>query len=977
MSKKGIFKRKLWEILMVVFASLMVVVIGGYSIAMANSAALNNFFNISDSKADLSDDEEYQYFTADHDSSTIESYYSEVAEEAEAEGLVLLKNDNGFLPLDKGTEVSLFLCGSADINYTATGSSKPSDTSDYPTLKEALEDTDVGLDVNDTLWDFYVSGAGSSYGRTTGGKGAAKYNIVNEAPWSTYSGVLGSIGGTAVLTISREAGEGSDIEMSRSDSEDGSYISLTPEELEVMEQLTLLKEQGTIDGIVVLINTAAAVETDFLCRDGIDVDACMWIGNVGKYGLYAVADALVGNVVPSGKLADTFARDNASSPAAASHSYNTNGAFAQTFSNYSDYGLGSSQAYYGVYTEGIYVGYRYYETRYEDYVVGRSNVGDFDYSEIVGFPFGYGMSYTEFEYSDFSMEESVNEDGETVYTLSVKVTNIGAYDGKEVVEIYLQKPYTDYDISNGVEKAAAELVGFAKTDVLSADGGSETVEIEVTREQLKSYDTEGYGTYIIESGDYLFTAADSAHSAVNNFLAYKGYSVSSNSKMDADGDSSFVGSVTLSADTTTYAVSTETGNAIENQFDFADINRYEGRGDNSVTYVTRNDWNGTFPTASATLTVTDTMAEDLASDKGITEEEGAETPTYGADNSLNLVKVRGEEYDSENWDLLLDQMSFEEQSYLITNGQMTTVSVESVSKPQTHEGDGPTGYTYSEGGRSMPCEGIMAATYNKELIEKIGDCIAEDALVSDITGLYANAVNIHRSPFGGRGAEYYSEDPYLSGIASMNEINGIQANGVIVHVKHIAFNDMEDQRSGICVWLNEQEAREIMLVPFEYSLSPSKGNGHAVMSGFNRVGTIWAGASGNLLENVMRDEWGFDGYCITDMASSNGASYMSYEDGLMNGTDLWLGSGSTSTLSSYSGSATYSQHMREASHRILYVVANYSIAMNGYASETGLTVTTPWWQTTIIACIAVFAVLTAGSVALYAVSLYKDKKAEG
>ncbi|MGN0813793.1 MAG: glycoside hydrolase family 3 C-terminal domain-containing protein [Candidatus Coproplasma sp.] len=975
---KKIFKRKLWEGLSVGCASLFVLTVGGYSIADSQRGSINSALNIDTSVIERSDDPAYQYFSSDYKDkqySELQAYYSSVAEEVEGEGLVLLKNDNNALPLSSGEKVSTVLSGSVNFGYISSGSSASSGGS-YDTLKDAL--SAVGLNVNGTMWDYYKSAPtrkklGNTY--LINEDGFDKMTDAAKSSLTEYS--------TAIVTISRSSGEGSDISAVGSDGEDGSYLSLSENEVSVLSGLTQLKAQGKVKKIIVLLNSSATVQLDFLDREGIDVDACLWVGNVGSEGINAVAKALTGETVPSGKLSDTYAKDNFSSPAAMQLSYNPGKSFAQTYVDSGD--LNSTQKYYGVYSEGIYVGYRYYETRYTDYVTGRANTGNYDYSADVAYSFGYGISYADFGYSDFT----VTEDGDS-FTISVKVTNNGNvtgnnFSGKEVVEIYLQKPYTAYDITYGVEKSAVELVGYAKTEKL-APGEAEIVCVTVEKEQLKSYDCNNAETYILDDGDYYFAVGNGAHEAANNILAAQGYTAgNTQNRMDADGDASLTAKITVAdfngedyAVSTgeagsRYAKSTHTGATVTNALGDADLNKFVG--EDTVTYVSRNDWTGTMPVSAVNLTATSAIKQGLESNKDIEEDEDAEMPVYGAKNGLTLQMLRGKDYDDPMWDELLDQMSFGDQSYLITTGQMATVVISSVSKPDTKEGDGPTGYSDSQGGLSFPSEGIWASTFNDELIEKVGDALAEECLYHGLTGLYANGVNIHRMPFGGRSHEYFSEDPYLTGSAAAAEIIGMQSKGVIANVKHFAFNDEEAQRNGIGVWLNEQGAREIYLAPFEYALSSSEGmgNAHAVMSGFNRVGTTWAGAYSGLL-GIMRDEWGFDGYCITDMASSNGASYMTYQDGIPNGTDLYLGSGTEKSLDEFRTNATFCQAMREASHRILYSVANYSAAMNGIGPDTPVGAKTVWWEQALIAAECTFGVLTAASCAMWIASLVLSKK---
>lgn len=976
-----IFKRRLWEGLSVACASLLVLTTGGYYIADSQSTMINDFLNIPLSEIERSDEEQYQYYKsayAEDEYDKLQKDYLEICKQIEGEGLVLLKNDNNALPLSEEEKVSCFLTGSVSFNYATSGSSK-ADTEGYTDFKTALEN--AGLEVNADLWNFYKQQVAAKKGRTM----SADIYLIDEVPYTEWGSVTSTFGeySTAIVNIARDSGEGKDLTASSilSDNEkyankfgeDGSCLSLTSAEIGVLEELTRLKKEGTIKKIIVTLNSSATIQLDFLDRDTIDVDACLWIGNVGKNGISAVAEALTGKIVPSGKLSDTYLKDNFSSPAMMQQSYNKDKRFMSSFEN--DENLNDTQRYYGVYSEGIYVGYRYYETRYTDYVNETGNAGEYNYSADVAYPFGYGLSYADFSYTAFDVAEA--EDGKS-FDVTVTVHNDSdTYSGKEAVGIYLQKPYTEYDIENGVEKAAVELVGYDKTDVI-APGEEETVTINVKKDLFKSYDANGAKTYIMDAGEYYLAVGNGSHEAANNILAAQGKTVkNTNGRMDADGNSALAKMVwdNPELDKTTYSVSAHTGNTITNQLDFADLNKYEGS-DTDVTYVSRNDWTGTLPKEKITVTVTDKMFEDLKSNKPIPEDPDAKIPTYGKveGEGLTLAMLRGKPYDDESWETLLDQMTFEEQSRLLTNGKYMTDVLESVSKPDTHEHDGPTGVTGSKGKLSMPSEGIWASSFNDELIKKVGEMLAEDARAIGDSGIYANAINIHRMPFGGRSHEYFSEDPYLTAMAAISEIQGIQSKGVVANVKHIAFNDQEDQRAGGGVWLNEQSAREIYLMPFEYALSSAEGmgNAHAVMSAMNRAGTDWVGASLNILENIMRGEWGFDGYCITDMADSNTKILMTYQDGLARGTDIFLGQGANNTLASFRANAGFCQRMRESSHRILYVVANYSAAMNGITPETRIKTSSWWWKTTLIAVDCVFGVLTAGTAAMYVLCLVKQ-----
>ena len=974
--------KKTWRTLAVSFLTLAIVVSMVGEVAKAYAPALNFALKTSSYKVVKSDDEQEDtvYFEAEHQGTeAVTAYGKAVSEEAEAEGMVLLKNKNAALPLSKGDSVSTVLQSAYSFSYGSSGSGAI-DATKYTNLKTALEG--AGLEVNTTLWDFYAANP-SRQAVTYSRKGDPVYKV-NALAWADYSeearSSIHTTGGTAIVVVSRLGGEGADLSTKKSDGYDGSYLSLTAEEIEILAELTSMKKAGELDGIVVLINTALVFETAFLQDDWtvevdgtahtVDVDACLWVGNVGMGGVTAVAKALVGDVNPSGKLPDTYVKDNFSSPAMAAWVLqNTAGTYATKYQN-SELLSSDAQTRYGVYTEGIYVGYRYYETRYEDIVLDRPGAGDYDYQSVVSRPFGYGLSYTAFEYSDYSVAETA--DGS--YAVSVKVTNTGDVSGKEVVQIYLQKPYTEYDKAHGVEKASVELCGFDKTRML-APGESQTLTITVDREQFKTYDANGYKTYILEAGEYYLATGTSSHDALNNILALKGKTVADG--MDQDGNAALASLVgqDITLDTTTYAVSSETGEEITNRLDFADVNKYEGRGDNAVTYVSRSDWEGTFPKEAIALTVTAQMAEDLKTMKAIIEDPEAELPAYGASNGLSLIMLRGESYDAETWDDLLDQMTWEEQRDLVMLAGYGSKGVTSVALPEIKAQDGPTGVVDSAEDVSFPSESIWAASFNLELIEKVGGALGEDALNVGVTGMYVPGVNIHRTPFGGRAHEYFSEDPYLSGVAVAAEIKGVQSKGVIPYVKHYVFNDQEDSRIGIGIWLNEQSAREIYLRPFEYAVAPSRGNAHGVMSSFNRAGCIWTSASSELMEDILRGEFGFDGVVLTDMALGQNA-YMSY-DSFVQGTDLFLDpTGAQSQFDSYASSTTFRSAIREAVHRYLYVIANYSAAMNGFSSASEIVPVTPWWQMTLTGMQITFFVAGAAACMMLLLALKADDKRE-
>ncbi len=963
MNKKLLMYTRLFA----VFATILCILIPGYMVALQNKAVINNALGAKTFRVEEDENasgQDTNYFPAAYnDTESAKESEAILCKDAEVEGLVLLTN-NGALPLDDYAKVSLFGQGAVTLNYSTSGSSS-ANTSTYATLKQALEE--AGMEVNGTLWSWYE---GNGYRRNDSIQEIVKTYRVNEAPWAMVEEAnkdsFENYKDAAIVVLSRNSGEGFDASTRGSDGEDGSYLSITPEEKDMLEGLTRLKEEGVFSKVIVLLNSALPMELDFLFRENISVDACMWIGNVGMSGIYGVAEVLGGYMSPSGCLTDTFTRDVFSSPAMASWQYNPNGLFAQKYENPNGYSLNLTQQYYGVYVEGIYVGYRYYETRYEDYVLGRDGAGEYGYNQVVAFPFGHGLSYTEFE----TTLSGITEDADGAFEVTVSVSNKGQIAGKKVVQVYLQKPYNP---ESGLETAAVELAGFAKTTLLQS-GQSEQVTIRVEKEQFRVYDAQENRTYILPQGDYYLTVAENAHEAVKQILAEKGYSTeNTNGRMESPAASGLTKKVFTQdkTDTDIFSLSKQTGYKITNQLDTADINRYENRGQNQVTYVSRSDWEGTWPKASVSLAVdNDGMYADLSCNKLISGEE-TESPLYAVQNGLNSSMLRGQPYDSAVWDDLLDQMTYEEQALLITNAAFGTSPLNSIAMPGTKASDGPTGVTSSVTAFSLPSEGIWAASFNTYLLEEIGEMLAEDARLNGVNTMYAPGINIHRTPFGGRANEYFSEDPLLTGISAAAEVKGMQAKGVISVLKHFAFNDEEAARNGISIWLNEQAAREIYLLPFEIAMDPSSTCAYGAMSSFNRAGALWTGADAALQMVIARREWDFQGYFLTDMAEANGALYMVYDDGIMGGTDLFLGNGSKTALASWRSSIPFRNRVREAAHRVLYVNVNYNAAMNGISSGTRLVEVTPWWKMAFIAAVGFFGVLSALMLILWAAALAK------
>lgn len=893
------------------------------------------------------EDPSAQYFTTDFNSpEEMVDYGLTVAQQVEAEGAALLTN-NGALPLAKDAKVSTFSSSSVNLVYGGTGSGNI-DASTADTLRTALEK--VGVTVNPTLWDFYTTGAGKDYARDNGGTVATASATTAEVPWEVYTDDVKSsvsqYGDAAIVTLSRVGGEGADLSYG-----DVNYLALDDNEKAMLENVAAMKKNGEVKSIIVLINSANTLQVDFLKNNEYDIDAALWIGDVGISGINAVAQILVGDVNPSGSLVDTYCYDNYSAPAMWNFTPTVYGGYSE------DAGVPAKGSTYMIYQEGIYVGYKYYETRYEDYVMGAGNAGDYAYGDVVAYPFGYGLSYTDFQFSDMTVQYN---DALDVYTVMVKVTNTGAVAGKRTVQVYVQSPYTDYDKLNGVEKAAVSLVGFGKTGEL-APGASETVKMTVNKRDLASYDTYGAGTYILDAGDYYFTAANDAHEAVNNILAAKGYTVeSTNGKMTADGSADLTYAWTEEKlDTTTYSTS-ENGTAITNQLSCADPNLYDGV-EESVTWLSRSDWNGTLPTETIKLALTEQLKKDLQDIRyDPADYEAVNLPAMGKKNGVTLYDMIGLAYDDPKWEDLLDELTFDEMNALIGDAFHWTMPVKSVEAPGTRDENGPQGLTASLLGSgatqltatAFTSEDVMAATFNVDLMSEIGRIIGNNCLNANIACLYGPGNNIHRTPYGGRNFEYYSEDGFLSGMMSAYEVAAIQAKGVHVVMKHFALNDCEQDRIGLGVWINEQAAREVYLKAFQAPIEV--GNGNGVMIAYTRWGAIWSGGNAGLVNGILRGEWGCDGMVITDNVLN---VYVNGPDGVLAGVSIYdaMMSYVTDKLPEYRNDGVIVNAMREAAHHDLYAIAN-SCGMNGVGANTTIKETRPTVITMviIIACAATF-----------------------
>ena len=899
--------------------------------------------------------------------------------QVEAEGAALLLN-NGALPLAAGAKVSTLSTNSVALTYGGTGSGNV-DASKADNLKAALEKS--GFTVNSTLWDWYngkeaqdlikeiEKESGKSEGESAVLAGQAPITEIDIDKYpENVKNSISEYGDAVIITFSRVGGEGYDCSFPGYEGEANAqnYLELDANERKLLQYVNDLKAAGKVSSIVVLINTSNALEVDFL--NDYDIDACLWVGGLGIAGTNAVTDILAGKVNPSGSLVDTYCYDNFTSPAMQNF-------IAQTYQGFNGQ-IPENASTYMVYQEGIYVGYKYYETRYADAVMGTGNAGDYasKYATEVAFPFGYGLSYTEFTYSNLTVEKGTNTNGEACYNVTVTVTNTGSVAGKETVQVYLSSPYTQYDIDNKIEKAAVQLIGFGKTEILEA-GASQTITIVVDERDMAAYDAYGAGTYILDAGTYYLTVATDSHNATNNVLAAKGFSTANG--MDADGNEALVYNWDMEFDATTYSTSLN-GTKIENQLQDADPNKYFGA--DTVTFLSRNDWAGTWPTESVKLTLVESMVKELTEGRWATmgeeyfnvPEEWKTMPILDAKNGLTLYDMFNEDrdndgitankdYDDPAWAELLKNVTLDE---LIEMGDCFhwRHPVVSVNAPGSRDENGPQGLTVALFGAGLGAqataftsEDVMAATFNLDLMYEVGLMIGNDCIDAGVSCLYGPGANTHRTPYGGRNFEYYSEDGFLAGEMGGIEVKGIRSKGVDVVMKHFALNDCEQDRLGQAAWLTEQAAREIYLKAFQKALEENEGLG-GVMTAYTRWGTTWSGMHQGLMTGILRGEWGNNAMSITDNI------LVTY----CNGADAVLGGGVTcfDAMMPYAVNALKAEKddpvvvnaMVEAMHHNLYTIIN-SAAMNGVGPETTVKAVTP----------GIINIITYATIALFALTV--------
>ena len=824
---------------------------------------------------------------------------AEVAEEIMEDGIVLLKNES-LLPLNETKKLNIFGWESINPAYGGAGSGGINDLYDIVSLNQGLEN--AGFSINQELVDFY-----NNYGADNPEMSIQKQSwTLPEPPVDTYSDELiksaKEYSDVAVVVLSRKAGEGhNDIPMdvrkaaydNNSDEYDDfpegeHYLQLSQTERDMVDMVC-----SNFDNVIVVYNGANQFELGF-ADEYPQIKSVVWCPGTGNVGFNALGKVFSGEVNPSGKTPDTFIYDMTTAPW-------WNNAEKTEYTNLADLAVegmnaGTAQVYapaFTNYVEGIYVGYKYYETAAQE--------GAIDYDKTVQYPFGYGLSYTEFEQKMGELEE---KDGQI--SVDVEVTNTGDVAGKDVVEVYYEPPYTN----GGIEKSSANLIEFAKTDLLQP-GESQTVTVTFSIEDMASYDENHAKAYVLEKGDYAISINSDSHTVLDQ----KTYT--------ADKDVVYKGENKRASDDT----------AATNVFE-------DAKGD--VTYLSRADHFANYEEATAAPASAE-LGEPYVSEYHLNSNFDKTTylndedvmPTTGADNGLTLADMRDADYDDPRWEKLLDQLTVDEMANMIAMAGYQTAAMDSVGKVATLDFDGPAAINNNftgVGSIGFPIEVVVASTWNKELAQAWGECMGKISQEMGAEGWYAPGMNTHRTAFGARNYEYFSEDGVLAGNMGAKAVEGARKYGVYSYIKHFAL--YEGNAKMVSVWSNEQAIREIYLKPFEISVK--QGGANAVMVSWSFLGDKWTGESSNLMNTVLRDEWGFRGMALTDFFRNNGHGFMNADAALANGVDAML-----STFNGEENNVANPEHptavlqMRNACKNVMYTVVS-SWAYDGEHEETGM-----------------------------------------
>lgn len=1024
MSKKK-SGRRVWRGVTTATASLLALSVCASTVVDGFRTDIDKFLGTKSTKLVTEDTDGVDLYTFKSDyTSTTDLLHGiqDVGERMSEEGSVLLKN-NGALPLTKDETQKITLLGFSSyypVQGGDMGSSFVENTgTDADTVDMVQAFKAKGFSMNQTVADMYEALQPTFKSEVQSWGGTIEYNHIT-APSTT--GVFSSKepsqaaldGQNAAWKDSMNDNNVMIVTIARSASENGTYqpgtagvdptqnlnqtdpLGLSDDERDLINAAVTAKASNG-GKVIVLLNNASAMEVQEI-QDNDGVDAILQVGLPGGYGFYGVADILSGAVSPSGHLTDTYAVKNANSPAAQNF-----GDLQWTNAN-PDISMNDAI----VEAENIYIGYKYYETRYFDTVMGQGNAAStvgsstgsaWNYDDEVTYPFGYGLSYTTFEQTLDNL--NVDLENETV-TANVTVKNTGSVAGKDVVQLYVSLPYTDYDKEHGVEKAAIQLLDYGKTAEL-APGASETVTITADMQNMASWDSTAdnavgtKGCYILDAGDYWFTIGNGAHEAVNNVLAAEGQSV--------DGSADKAKSWTLdSFDDTTFAT-TKNGTAVENQLADMDVNYWLP---GTATYLTRADWEGTFPKTYKDLTATDEMLDILDNDiYEINANGDPSTVTFGADNGLTLADLKGvSDINDERWDMLMDEITLEECMIRTGFGGTSTKVIESIMSPEAIQNDGPNGfnsyplgqYANTDASTGDPCvvdandpnltykmgtmvnETVIAQTFNKDLAADYGRVIGNYSLWANTAIFWGIGTNLHRLPYNARNHEYYSEDAVLTAGQGTAYAAAAMQYGVIIAPKHLAFNDTEINRTGISVFMTEQQARENELRGTQGIVE----NAHVLglMTAYNRVGITQDNAHTGLMKNILRNEWGFQGLISEDFIQN--ANYVVLKEAVLNGVTMSCNTGDNTmaavsekypywTVEAVSQDTTMMTALKQAMKYQNYALAN-SNAMDGMASSTRLVSVRTWYDNALVAVQVVFAVLTVLAAAMYVLNDRKSKK---
>lgn len=811
---------------------------------------------------------------------------NQLAVDIENEGIVLLKNDENALPLAPGN-VNVFGWASTNPIYGGTGSGSLSDAYDTTSLLDGL--ADAGYTTNQELTDFYTSYAAE---RGKIAVTSADWTLP-EPPAANYSESLiddaKSFSDTAIVVIGRVGGEGLDLPTDMTadgityNNNSSDYADFTEGmhylELDNTEKDMLDLVCSNFDNVIVVYNGANAFEMGFV-NDYPQIKGVVWAPHPGQAGFESLGSVLSGKVNPSGKTSDTFIYDLTQAP-----SWNNFGDFP--YDNVQEFQVDSARGVrsprFVNYTEGIYVGYRFWETAADEGLV--------DYNAIVQYPFGYGLSYT-----TFTQEMSPIQYANGTVSFTVTITNTGSVAGKDVVEVYSNPPYTN----GGIEKASANLITYEKTKLLDP-GESQTISVSFDDDDLASYDDKNAKAYVLEAGTYTISINSDSH----NVITEQTIEVPETITYNTDDN-------------------THNGDQVAATNEFDDVN-------GGLEYLSRADGFANAQTALAAPTNYSMSDEYKATyynngnyDPTQFDDPSDVMPTTGAKNGLRLFDLRGLDYDDPKWDELLDQLTVDEMNALIANGGYQNAAVDSIGKIRLSDVDGPAALKDNFTGVSsigLPSNVALACTWNKDLARQYGETIGDMAHDMYVTGWYAPSINLHRSAFGGRNFEYFSEDPVLTGTLASQQVQGAKEKGVYAFTKHFALNEQETQRNGqLCTWANEQSIRELYLKPFETVVKDTP-TGEAIMGSFNYIGNTYSSARLNLNQNVLRDEWGFEGMVETDYFSGTNYGYQNADQVIRGGTDIMLASTETTNYVT-DFSATSVIQMRRAAKNILFTAVN-------------------------------------------------------